>query len=64
MSDDEFYKMTFSQREGKAPLPEPMRLEHVSKRFRNRIWRFVDNAVTARLHQTLLVTKDITYRGS
>ncbi|MYF93576.1 MAG: hypothetical protein F4184_16320 [Gemmatimonadetes bacterium] len=32
------YKLTFSQREGKAPLPEPMRLEHVSKDFRNLVW--------------------------
>lgn len=32
------YRLTFSQREGKAPLPEPMRLEHVSKDFRNLVW--------------------------
>ena len=36
--NEEFYKLTFSQREGKAPLPEPMRLEHVSKDFRNLVW--------------------------
>ena len=41
----EFYKLTFSQREGKAPLPEPMRLEHVSKDFRNLVWLAVDNAI-------------------
>ena len=33
-NDNEFYKMTFSQREGKAPLPEPMRLGHIPHRFR------------------------------
>ena len=43
--NDDFYKLTFSQREGKAPLPEPMRLEHVSKDFRNLIWFAVDNAI-------------------
>ena len=43
--NEEFYKLTFSQREGKAPLPEPMRLEHVSKDFRNLVWFAVDNAI-------------------
>ena len=43
--NEEFYRLTFSQREGKAPLPEPMRLEHVSTDFRNLIWLAVDNAI-------------------
>ena len=25
-NDNDFYKLNFSQREGKVPLPEPMRL--------------------------------------
>ena len=33
-NDNEFNKMTFSQREGKVPLPEPMRLGHIPHRFR------------------------------
>ena len=41
----EFYRLTFSQREGKAPLPEPMRLEHVSKDFRNLVWLAVAKAI-------------------
>ena len=40
-----FYRQTFSQREGTAPLPEPMRLEHVSKDFRHLVWLAVDNAI-------------------
>ena len=43
--NEEFYKLTFSQREGKAPLPEPMRLEYVSEDFRNLVWLAVDNAI-------------------
>ena len=43
--NEEFYKLTFSQREGRASLPEPMRLEHVSEDFRNLVWLAVDNAI-------------------
>ena len=43
--NEEFYKLTFSQREGRVPLPEPMRLEHVSRDFRNLVWRAVDSAI-------------------
>ena len=43
--NEEFYKLTFSQREGRAPLPEPMRLEHVSEDFRNLVWLAVDNSI-------------------
>ena len=39
------HKMTFSQRERKEPLLELMRLKHVSKRFRNRTWYVIDNAI-------------------
>ena len=41
-NDNDFYELTFSQREGKAPLPEPMQLKHVSKIFRQLAWRNVD----------------------
>ena len=43
--NEESYRQTFSQREGKAPLPEPMRIEHVSEDFRNLVWLAVDNAI-------------------
>lgn len=42
-NDNDFYELTFSQREGKAPLPEPMKLKHVSKRFRQLAWQHIDN---------------------
>lgn len=44
-NDDEFYKLTFSQREGKASLPEPMRLEHIPKRFRQLAWQVIDREI-------------------
>ncbi len=45
--DDDFYKQTFSQREGKAPLPEPMRLEHIPQKFRQLVWGFIDKEIAA-----------------
>ena len=42
-NDNDFYELTFSQREGNAPLPEPMKLKHVSKRFRQLAWQHIDN---------------------
>ena len=43
--NEEFYKLTFSQREGKAPLPEPMKLESVPQRFRNLVWRAIGTEI-------------------
>lgn len=43
--DDDFYKLTFSQREGEVPLPEPMRLEHVPQRFRQLVWQIIDGEI-------------------
>ncbi len=37
----EFNKLTFSQREGKIPLPEPMQLKEVSPKFRQLIWHCI-----------------------
>ena len=48
--DDDFYKLTFSQREGKAPLPEPMRLEHVPQRFRQLMWQVIDGEIRESSH--------------
>ena len=44
MKSEEIH-LTFSQRESKVPLPEPMRLEHLSKPFRNLLWLSVDTAI-------------------
>ena len=41
----ENYRLTFSQREGKMPLPEAMKLEHVPQRFRQLAWNSVDKAI-------------------
>ena len=35
----EWRNLTFSQREGKAPLPEPMETGKLTTRFRNEVWR-------------------------
>ena len=37
-SSDDYWKMTFSQREGMVPLPESMELETIPKRFRQLTW--------------------------
>ena len=56
--NEEFYKLTFSQREGRAPLPEPMRLEYVSEDFRNLVWRAVDNAIKQAIYNTYYYESD------
>ena len=40
-----FYSLTFAQREGRAPLPEPMRLEYVSKKFRQLVWLSIESEI-------------------
>ena len=45
MNNDNDIRLTFSQRVGKAPLPEPMHLEHLTKRFRNSVWLCFDEAI-------------------
>ncbi|MDE0304221.1 MAG: hypothetical protein OXI87_04955 [Albidovulum sp.] len=37
--------LTFSQREGKVPLPAPMKLESLSRKFRLRIARLITNQI-------------------
>ena len=44
-NDDDFYKLTFSQREGKASLPEPMQLEYLPHRFRQLAWRVISGEI-------------------
>ena len=42
---DDHGHLTFSQREGKAQLPEPMKLEHLSTNFRVRIARLITDRI-------------------
>jgi len=44
--DRENYKLTFSQREGKASLPETMELEHVPQLFRQMAWVHLADAIS------------------
>ncbi len=39
------YELTFSQREGLAPLPEALRLDALPAKFRNEVWFFVARAI-------------------
>ena len=38
-------KLTFAQREGKAPLPEAMKLGHVPQMFRQLLWLSIDEEI-------------------
>ena len=40
-----FYELTFSQREGKTSLPEPMQLEQVPRKFKQLIWLAIEQAI-------------------
>ncbi|MDD9998583.1 MAG: hypothetical protein OXQ89_12650 [Rhodospirillaceae bacterium] len=42
---DDFSKLTFAQREGKAPLPEAMELGHVPQKFRQLAWLSIDEEI-------------------
>ena len=56
-NDNDFDKLTFSQREGKAPLPEPMRLEYIPRRFRQLVWLYMDSEI-----QRMSYPESATYR--
>lgn len=47
---DEFHELTFAQREGKAPLPEVMKLESLPAKFRNMVWRCVNEEIDSACH--------------
>ena len=51
---DDFYELTFSQREEKVPLPEGMKLEHIPKRFRQLAWLSIDSAIRAEAHNRVI----------
>lgn len=44
-NNNDFYKLTFSQREGMDELPEPMRLNHIPQKFKQAVWLSVDSAL-------------------
>lgn len=46
-NNDASRKLTFSQREGKSPLPEIMQLEHLPQKFRQLVWKAIDAEITA-----------------
>lgn len=48
-------QLTFSQRERKVPLPEQMRLGQVPTKFRNVVWRCIDQAISAMIYHAPLV---------
>lgn len=41
----DFNELTFAQRERKAPLPEPMKLEHVPRKFKQLVWLAIEQAI-------------------
>ena len=45
-NDNDFAKLTFSQREGKVSLPEPMRLEYIPRRFRQFVWKSIEEEIS------------------
>ena len=42
---EEWRSLTFSQRAGKAPLPEALQAEKLTKKFRNYIWRVIETGI-------------------
>ncbi len=41
----EWRELTFSQREGKAPLPEPLQMGELTKKFRNKVWFVIGTSI-------------------
>ena len=48
---DDFYELTFAQRKGKVPLPEPMKLEHVPRKFKQLVWLAIEQEIDDYLKQ-------------
>ena len=44
-NNNDAYKLTFSQREGKTSLPEPMQLEHVPRKFKQLIFLAIEQTI-------------------
>ena len=45
MSDKKWRELTFSQREGKAPLPEALQIGLLTRRFRNKVWHVLNKSI-------------------
>ncbi len=45
-SEQKRHNLTFSQWEGKAPLPEALEAGNITRKFRNRLWLAVDSSVS------------------
>ena len=45
-NDKDFDKLTFSQRESKAPLPESMQLGHIPRKFRQLAWKSLEEEIS------------------
>ncbi len=43
--DKEWRELTFSQREGEVPLPEPLQAGKLTQKFKNEVWLFIDTSI-------------------
>lgn len=43
-TEEKYYDLTFSQREGEIPIPDPMKLKQIPKIFRRLAWKTIDDA--------------------
>lgn len=44
--NDDYYKLTFSQRVGETSLPEPMRLKQIPQKFRQELWLSIETEIS------------------
>lgn len=49
--NDDYYKLTFSQRVGETSLPEPMRLRHIPTKFRQELWLSIETEINRSSYQ-------------
>ncbi len=52
LNEHDANELTFAQRMGEAPLPEPMRLKHVSTKFRQLVWLAIETAIQKDISDT------------
>lgn len=50
----EWRELTFAQREGMAPLPEPLQAGVLSKKFRNGVWFAVEKCIESNIYLVLV----------
>lgn len=61
-NDHSINKLTFAQREGRTPLPEPMRLQHISKKFRQLVWLTIETAIQKDITEDFDAHSRVYYR--